>query len=193
MPVLIQTLETLVGLYIYALLLKFAMRAADADFYNPITQAVIKITNPWTNLFKFIPSVKRLDLGAFISAIILQSLLFMLIFIVKGYDFSFLLIFINASFKILLTLINLYFWALIASVILSWVFMLSGSNASGIAPLYVVLNQIMAPILRPIQRILPDLGGLDISPIFALIAINLIENFIEYIYRLVIQTGILGG
>lgn len=193
MQMLIQVLETLVGLYIYALLLKFAMRAADADFYNPITQAVVKITNPWANLFKFIPAIKRLDLGVFISAIVLQFLLLLLIFAAGGYGLNILTALIVGLFKILLALINLYFWVLIISVILSWVLLLSGNNATGIAPLYIVLNQIMAPILRPIQRILPDLGGIDISPIFAFIGIQVLEYFVKYVYSLVLQTGILGS
>lgn len=193
MPMLIQVLQTLVGLYIYALLLKFAMRVADADFYNPITQAVVKITNPWANLFKFIPSIKRLDLGVFIAAIVLQFLFLVLISLLNSIGLSILLTFVVASFKVLLALINLYFWVLIASVILSWVLLLSGSNASGIAPLYVVLNQIIAPILRPIQRIMPDLGGIDISPIFAFIGIQVVEYFVKYVYESLIHSVILGG
>lgn len=193
MQMLIYVLQTLVGLYIYALLLKFALRAADADFYNPITQAVIKITNPWANLFKFVPSIGRLDLGVFIAALVLQMLFLVAVFLLGTAGLNFLTIFIVSSFKVLLALINLYFWVLIASVILSWVLMLGGSNASGIAPLYMVLNQIVAPILRPIQKLLPDLGGLDISPIFAIIAIQVVEYFIRYVYINLTQTGILGG
>lgn len=180
----VYVLQTLGSLYLLIVLLRFILQLVRADFYNPISQFAVKATKPLLNpLRKLIPGLGGLDLAALVLAVLVQLLLMALTLLLLGYGVAGLLpqllawslIGVGALF------VKVFFFALIASVILSWIAPHSQNPGAQL------IQQICEPLLAPIRRLLPNLGGLDISPIFAFIALNLFEMLV--IRNLAVITG----
>ncbi|MCQ4348635.1 YggT family protein [Pseudomonas stutzeri] len=171
----IYVLQTLGSLYLLVVLLRFVLQLVRADFYNPLSQFAVKATKPLLNpLRKVIPGLGGLDLASLVLAILIQLLLMALTLLLMGYGVGGLLpqLLVWAVIGVTALFLKIFFFALIASVILSWV------APGSYNPAAQLINQICEPLLAPIRRLLPSLGGLDISPIFAFIALNLIDMLV---------------
>ncbi|WPP44275.1 YggT family protein [Pseudomonas sp. AN-1] len=171
----IYVLQTLGSLYLLIVLLRFILQLVRADFYNPLSQFAVKATKPLLNpLRKVIPGFGGLDLASLVLAILIQLLLMALTLLLMGIGIAALLpqLLIWAVIGVTALFLKVFFFALIASVILSWV------APGSYNPAAQLINQICEPLLMPIRRLLPNLGGLDISPIFAFIALNLVDMLV---------------
>ncbi|MGP0175076.1 YggT family protein [Pseudomonas sp. NCHU5208] len=172
---LIYIIQTLGSLYLLIVLLRFILQLVRADFYNPLSQFIVKATQPLlTPLRRIIPGIAGLDLASLILAIVVQLLLMIVTLTLMGYNVGgfILQLLVWSMIGVTSLFLKVFFFALIISVILSWV--APGSYNPGAQ----LVNQICEPLLAPFRRLLPNLGGLDISPIFAFIAINLADRFI---------------
>lgn len=169
--------QTLFELYIFVVVVRFLLQVARADFYNPISQFIVKATNPLLlPLRKIIPGLGGLDLASIILGILLQVIAMSLILVMQGYGlYNPAKLALWGLIGLLAVVVNVYYFALIISIILSWI--APGSYHPGA----LLISQIVAPIMRPIQAIVPSLGGLDISPIFAFIAINITKIIISHL------------
>jgi len=164
-------IQTFLSIYLVAMLLRFLLQVVKADFYNPISQFLVKITNPLViPLRKIIPGYGGLDLASLLLALVLQAGGIVAILLLNGLEApSPLQLLIWASLGIVGLLVNIYFFALLAMIILSWV--APGSNNPAIYLLY----QITEPVMAPVRKMLPPMGGLDFSPILVFILINVIQ------------------
>ncbi len=182
----IYILQTLGSLYLLIVLLRFILQLVRADFYNPLSQFVVRATQPLVRpLRRLIPGLAGLDLASLILAIIVQLLLMALTLLLMGYGADILglagQLLIWSIIGVTSLFIKVFFFALIVSVILSWV--APGSYNPGAQ----LVNQLCEPVLAPFRKLIPNLGGLDISPIFAFIALNLIDMLV--IGNLAAMTG----
>ncbi|CDZ94760.1 MULTISPECIES: YggT family protein [Pseudomonadaceae] len=180
---LILIIQTLGSLYLLIVLLRFILQLVRADFYNPLSQFIVKATHPLLRpLRRVIPSIGNLDLSSLVLALIVQVLLMAAILMLTyGGIGNLLQLLVWAIIGITGLFLNIFFYALIISVILSWV--APGSHNPGAQ----LINQITEPALAPFRRLLPNLGGLDLSPIFAFLAIKLLEMLV--IGNLVVMSG----
>jgi len=171
---LILVIQTLGSLYLLIVLLRFILQLVRADFYNPLSQFIVKATHPLLRpMRRIIPSMGTLDLSSLLLALIVQTVLMALILLIAyGTVGNPLLLLIWAVIGIIGLFLNIFFWALIISVILSWV--APGSQNPGAQ----LVGQLCEPVLAPLRRLLPNLGGLDISPIFAFLAIKLLDMLV---------------
>ncbi|MCQ4264096.1 YggT family protein [Stutzerimonas stutzeri] len=171
---LILVIQTLGSLYLLIVLLRFILQLVRADFYNPLSQFIVKATHPLLRpMRRIIPSMGTLDLSSLLLALIVQTVLMALILLIAyGTIGNPLLLLIWAVIGIIGLFLNIFFWALIISVILSWV--APGSQNPGAQ----LVGQLCEPVLAPLRRLLPNLGGLDISPIFAFLAIKLLDMLV---------------
>ncbi|MCW3147473.1 YggT family protein [Stutzerimonas stutzeri] len=171
---LILIIQTLGSLYLLIVLLRFILQLVRADFYNPLSQFIVKATHPLLRpMRRVIPSMGTLDLSSLLLALIVQIVLMAAILLVAyGTTGNPLLLLIWALIGITGLFLNIFFWALIISVILSWV--APGSHNPGAQ----LVGQLCEPVLAPFRRLLPNLGGLDISPIFAFLAIKLLDMLV---------------
>ncbi|MBE7374985.1 YggT family protein [Pseudomonas lopnurensis] len=171
---LILVIQTLGSLYLLIVLLRFILQLVRADFYNPLSQFIVKATHPLLRpMRRIIPSMGTLDLSSLVLALIVQMVLMALILLVAyGTTGNPALLLIWGLVGITGLFLNIFFWALIISVILSWV--APGSHNPGAQ----LVNQLCEPVLAPFRRLLPNLGGLDISPIFAFLAIKLLDMLV---------------
>ncbi len=183
----IYILQTLGQLYIFVVLFRFILQLVRADFYNPISQFVVKVTQPLlTPLRKIIPGFAGLDLAALALAFLVHMALAIAVLMLAGAPA--LDILLRLAIWVLISLsalfMKIFFFALIISIILSWV------APGSFNPAAQLIHQVCQPVLAPIRRMLPDLGGIDISPIFAFIALNLFDRFV--IEAVAKSTGLVG-
>jgi len=181
---LIYVVQSLGSLYLLIVLLRFILQLVRADFYNPLSQFVVKATKPLLNpLRRLIPGFGGLDLASLILAILLQLLLMMVVLLMMGIGVGGFLVplLVWSVIGVTSLFLKVFFFALIVSVILSWV------APGSYNPAAQLVNQICEPLLSPFRRLLPNLGGLDISPIFAFIALNLLDMLV--INNLAAMTG----
>ncbi|WP_212626324.1 YggT family protein [Pseudomonas sp. PP3] len=169
----IFVIQTLGSLYLLIVLLRFILQLVRANFYNPLCQFAVKATQPLLKpLRRVIPSMFGLDMSSLVLALLVQMVLFAVILLLSGYSVDVLLLVPWALIGIFALFLKILFWAMIISVILSWV--APGSHNPGAE----LVQQITEPVLAPFRRIIPNLGGLDISPIFAFIVLQLLQSWL---------------
>jgi YggT family protein len=179
----LYVLQTLGSLYLMIVLLRFILQLVRADFYNPLSQFAVRATQPLLKpLRRIIPSVAGLDVASLVLALLVQLILTALTMLLAyGTTGSPVQMLMWSLIGITGLFINIFFYALIISVILSWV--AQGSHN----PAALLVNQLCEPLLMPFRRLLPSLGGLDLSPIFAFMAIKLVDMLV--IKNMVQMTG----
>ncbi len=163
-------IEVLFGLYILAVLLRYLLASVRADFYNPLSQFIVKITNPPIKpLRRLIPGYMGIDWPSIILMLIIQALEIVLIMLVTSGIFPAPMgLLILTIAHLLKTLIYVYIFIIIIQAVLSWV------NPGAYNPMTVIMYQLSEPILRPARRLIPPAGGFDWSPLVVLIVMNLL-------------------
>jgi YggT family protein len=166
--------NTLGGLLLLAVLLRFLLQIARADFYNPLTQAIVRITDPGVKFFRrFIPGYRGIDIPTLVFAFLLQIAATSLLISFSGFRLPGLGTIITWSAVGLLSFVlNIYFWAIIISIVASFIAPLSNN------PILILTRQLTEPVMAPFRRLLPAMGGLDFSPIFVFLAIRIIQTVI---------------
>ncbi|AXI63988.1 MULTISPECIES: YggT family protein [Pseudomonas] len=170
----VYVLQTLGSLYLLIVLLRFVLQLVRANFYNPLCQFVVKATQPLLKpLRRIIPSLFGLDMSSLVLAILVQlALMALTLLLTYGTTGNPLQLFIWSIIGVTALFLKIFFWAMIISIILSWV--APGSHNPGAE----LVNQICEPALAPFRRLLPSMGGLDLSPIFAFLVLKLIDMLV---------------
>ncbi len=162
-------ISTLFSMYILAVMLRFLLQLVRADFYNPLSQFLVKITNPPLKpLRRLIPGLGGIDLASIVLLLALKLLeIWLLATLYRAGLPGPAGLVVLALAQLLDLLINVYFFSILIQAILSWV------NPGHHNPITTVLYQLNAPLLNPAQRLIPPMGGLDLSPVVVLIALQL--------------------
>lgn len=164
----VYLIETLFGLYIFAVLLRLLLQLTRADFYNPIAQFLVAITNPpLLPLRRVIPGLWGIDWASVVLLAILQALKFYLLDLLKGdvrQPAGFALWVLTDFLQLL---VYFYLFTIIVRVLISWV------SPNPHNPLVALLVRLTEPLLRPARRLIPPFGGFDLSPIAVLIGLQL--------------------
>lgn len=167
-------ISTLFSLYILAVMLRFLLGMVRADFYNPISQFLVKITNPLlVPLRKIIPGTGKIDVAAIILMLVLQLIMLAIIVALRGVTPPLLGLLLTAIGTLVILAINVFLFAIIVQVIISWV------NPGSYNPVNGLLSSLTSPVMRPIQRLLPPMSGIDLSPLFALIGLQVLKMLIQ--------------
>ena len=168
--------NTLGGLYLLAILLRFLLQIAKADFYNPVSQAVIRVTDPAVKLVRnFIPGYRGIDFSSLILALVVEAAAICVLILLYGGGIPGIRLVVTlAFFGIIYFIINIYYYAIIASIIMSFVMLFSGSVNPH--PVLRLIWQLTEPIMAPVRKVVPTMGGLDFSPILIFFIIQLIQN-----------------
>ena len=164
---LIYLISTITDLYVAAILVRLLLQWVGADFYNPLSQFLIRITNPvLVPVRRIIPSIGRLDTASVIVMLLLEMIQLIIISLLGQMEFGIPFLLLFAVRKLLFTLLMTYFVLINARVLISWV----ASHSHH--PLIPLVYQLTEPVLRPFSRLIPPIGGIDLSPLFALIALR---------------------
>jgi YggT family protein len=162
-------ISTLLGLYATIVLLRFIFQLIKADFYNPISQGIVKMTSPiLVPLRRIIPGFWGLDFAALLLVIVIHIITVSINLLLQGNNpFTHLGdIAIYASLKFITGFLNVFTFSLLASIVLSFVAPMSRHPAA------ILVFQIAEPLMAPFRKIIPPMGGIDISPIFVFLALG---------------------
>jgi YggT family protein len=164
---LVYLISTITDLFVTAVLLRLLLQWVKADFYNPLSQFLIKVTNPvLVPARRLVPSIGKLDTASVVIMLLLELIQLVLISLLSKTDYGFQFLLLFALQKLLITLLLTYFVLIIARILISWL------AAQSRHPLIPLIYQLTEPVLRPFSKLVPPLGGVDLSPLFALIALR---------------------
>jgi len=160
--------KTLLNLYLVTYVLRFLLQWSRADFHNPLSQFILRVTDPLVRpLRRVVPGWRGLDMATLVALLVLQVFVTALLtFIATGAVHGGGLLLYYAVLRILLSILYLYFVVILAHVVISWV------SPGHWNPLISVLHSLADPVLRPVRRVIPSIGGLDLSPLFVLIGLQ---------------------
>ncbi|NBC47203.1 MAG: YggT family protein [Gammaproteobacteria bacterium] len=167
---LIFLVKTLFGLFIALVIIRFLLQWVRADFYNPISQFVVKFTSPVLRpLRKVIPGYAGVDFAAIVLAWLLKACELALLSMLMGLGRNPLAALGWALPALVSLVISIFLFAVLIRVILSWV------NPDPYNPGVMLLSDVTDPIMRPAQRLLPPMGGIDLSPMVVMIGLVLLQ------------------
>jgi YggT family protein len=167
---LIFLIDTIFSLYLFALVLRFLFQWSGADYQNPLSQFLIRITHPPLRILRrFIPSFGRIDTAALALMLALQMLSDTLIFLIQSTLPSMGFIAIWSLAQLLDLVLNIFFYAILIRALLSWI------GPTQYNPAVSLLYSLTEPLLQASRRLLPASGGMDFSPIIPIIGIQLIK------------------
>jgi YggT family protein len=163
-------IQVVFGLYTLIVVLRFLLQLVRADFYNPLSQFIVKATSPvLTPLRRVIPGVGGLDVSSLLLAWLLKTVELLLTYLVKGFGFLIGPALALAIPELVTLVINIYLFGILILVILSWV------APGGGNPALILLYQLTAPLLEPVRRRMPEMGGLDLSPMVVMVGLVLLK------------------
>ncbi|NLW05262.1 MAG: YggT family protein [Pseudomonadaceae bacterium] len=172
---LVSFVQLLFNMATFVVVLRFLLHLSKADYFNPITQGIVKATNPVILPLQSVLRPRgRLDLASLLIALAIKALGITLALYLSNLlgAANLVSILIGGVAGVLKVVLDLYFFILVISIILSWV--APQANHPGALLVY----QLTEPLMAPVRKIIPSLGGLDLSPIFVFLGINLASSFL---------------
>lgn len=171
-------IDTVIHLYIVALLLRFLLQAVRANFYNPVSQLLVRVTDPVLRpLRRVVPGVGRIDVAAIVAMLVIQMLGLWLVLLVTGRSTSPGWLLAMSAYNLLDLVLLTLIITIVVQTIMSWVSPGAGHPAASL------LRQVNEPVLGPFRRMLPSAGGLDLSPLFALIALQFLRLLLRSFWQ----------
>jgi YggT family protein len=162
-------LEVLFGILSAIVVLRVMLQLVRADFYNPISQFLYTATNPvLMPLRRVLPPIGRLDTAGSLLAWLLQILKVLLLSLLAGPVPGVLALLVLGLAELLGFVLTLYFWLILIRIVVSWL-------GGGYHPALPLLGQLTEPLLRPVRRRMPDLGGIDLSPMVVMLLLLLVR------------------
>ena len=176
MSAIIFIVDTLLRLALFVVLARLLLQWARADFRNPICQAVVRITNPLIlPLRRVLPPVGKVDSASVVAVILVALAYVAIISALAGEGWPNPLVWTRSVVLVIVrTMLETYFWAIFIYALLSLI------APGGYSPLQSVLASLCEPILRPFRRIIPALAGIDLSPLWACIAIQAVLILLRF-------------
>jgi len=166
---LVFLVDTIVGAYIFILILRLLLQYTGADSRNPVSAFIIKLTQPPLSVLKpLFPTVKGLNLAAIVLIVAMKMLIGLVISLTQG-EFSIWAIFVWGLAESVDSIINVFLFSIFATVILSWL------NPGSYNPVVSLIYKITEPVMKPVQRVIPPISGIDLAPMAALIGLQVLK------------------
>jgi YggT family protein len=158
------------GLYATLVLLRFFLQLVRADFYNPLSQFIVKATKPALNpLRRVIPGFSGIDTASLVLAWLVITAEQLSILAITGLGFQLLAAALLAIPEMISLIINIFLFAILIQVIISWI------NPGSYNPAIGLIHSLTEPLLAPVRRWMPDMGGLDLSPMVVMVGLVVLE------------------
>ncbi len=165
--------QTIFGLYVIAIMLRFLMQVAKTDYYNPICQAIVKITDPGIKPFgTILPTFAGINFATLGAAFVIQLVAVVLIMMLSGGPVFHPLYIAWVLVGLFSLIFDIYFYSLIVMVIASWIAPYSNH------PALTLVQQLTEPLCGPARKLLPPMGGLDFSIILVFLFITIIDKIL---------------
>jgi YggT family protein len=167
MDALYFVLNTLLTLVVVVFLLRVVMPLVRADFRNPVGEAVLKVTNPLVlPLRRLLPPGRRFDVASVVALLIVHFVKTIVLLLVRGAMLRIDTVLLAGLYGLLITVLQFYLYAVVIYALLSWF------GGAAYSPVGLVLGRICEPLLAPFRRVIPPIGGLDLSALFLIIALQ---------------------
>lgn len=170
MSALIFIVDTLLSLALFVVLARLLLQWSRADFRNPVAQAVVRLTNPLIlPLRRVLPPVGKIDTASVVAVVLVAIIKVGILFALTGYGSPGIELWVRTvAVELVQSLLRTYFYAILLYALLSLI------APGGYSPLQSVLGSVCEPVLRPFRRLIPPIAGIDLSPLWAVIAIQAI-------------------
>jgi YggT family protein len=180
---LVFLIDTVLGAYLLCVMLRFLLQTVRADFYNPISQFLVKVTNPPLRpLRRVIPGLGGIDVASLVLMLALQALILTVISLLGGGKISIAALLILSVAELFSLLIYVYIFAILIMVIISWV------NPGSYNPVSNLTYSLTEPLMRPARNLIPPIGGLDLSPMVVMLLLYLLRMLLlPPIYQLALR------
>jgi len=170
-------IDTIFSIYIAIMLLRFILQQVGADFYNPISQFVVRFTQPLVSVSRrFIPSIKKIDTATLVLVLALIVIKTLILFSIAGYPVNGVQLLVKGLYDLVSLTFDIFIVALFIQAILSWI------NPDPRHPVSSLLHYLTLPILRPIRKHIPPIGGIDLSTLVALIGLMFIKRLVLQLF-----------
>jgi YggT family protein len=167
--------KTFFSFLMLAVILRLLLQIARADFYNPISQFLVKVSNPLLlPLRKIIPPLGKIDSASIVLALAVQVLAIVVLLLIFDARIPNIITLLGwATIGCLALVANLYFFAILINIVLSWI--APGTQHPAAALLY----QLTEPVMQPFRKLIPAMGGIDLSPILVFLSINIVQVLLK--------------
>ena len=173
-------IDTIFSIYIAIMLLRFLLQQVGADFYNPISQFVVKLTQPLVRpVRQLIPSIGKIDAATLALVVVLIMIKLLLLLSIAGYPVNGLQLLVQSLYDLVSLTFDIFIVALFVQAILSWVSPDPGH------PVNRILYSLTLPVLRPIRHYIPPISGIDLSTLVALIGLMFIKRLVLSIFGMI--------
>lgn len=171
-------LQVVFGLYILAVLLRFLFQLVRADFYNPVSQFVVALTNPVLRpLRRLVPGLFGVDVASLLLLLLLKIIEIYLVAALLGATLALGGVVVVAIAELIILTLHVFMVAIIVRAVVSWFLPHGGYNN----PVMGLLIRLTDRLLRPAQRVVPTIGGLDLSPIAVLVVLQLAVMLVRHL------------
>jgi len=176
MTAFVYIVDTLLSLTLAVFLARLLLQWTRADFRNPLCQAIVRITNPLIlPLRRILPPIGKVDTASVVAVLLVAIADVAIMRAILGAGFPPAYYWIElVAIEIAHTLLQMYFYAIVLYALLSLI------APGGYSPMQSVLATLCEPVLRPFRRVIPPIGGIDLSPLWACIIIKAIQLLLPY-------------
>lgn len=166
-------IDTVIGLYTLVVMLRFLFQLTGADFYNPISQTVVKLSNPpLVRLRRVVPSLPGIDTAAVVLLLILEMCRIAGINLLSGHSPAIVGLVLLSVGELLKLAIYIIIFSIFIRAMLSWF------SSAGYTPVLRLMHTFTEPVLKTFRRLLPVTGGLDFSPIAVFIVFMVVLKIV---------------
>jgi YggT family protein len=166
-------ITTLFDLYLMVVILRFWLQLAKADFYNPFSQFIVKATHPvLAPMRRILPSVGSIDTASIALALLVVLVKMLVLTLLAGAAIDILTLLLFSLISVVKEAGVLLFWLILIRALLSW--FNQGHN-----PIVMMITQLTEPVLAPARRIIPPMGGLDLSVLLVIIGLNFVNMLLS--------------
>lgn len=172
-------IDTIFSIYIAIMLLRFILQQTGADFYNPISQFIVKATQPLVKVARrFVPSIKKIDTATLVLVLTLIIFKLLLLFSITGLPINATQLLVKGLYDLVSLSFDIFIVALFVQAILSWV------NPDPYNPVSSLLRSLTAPVLNPIKKYVPPIGGIDLSTLVGLIGLMFLKRLLLSLFQI---------
>jgi YggT family protein len=173
MNLLAIIIDELLSLALFVVLMRLLLQLVRADFRNPICQAIVRLTNPLIiPLRRVLPPIRKLDTATVVAVLMTAFILVAVGFAFQAFPINGMIWIMQALLTVAYAILWIYFWSIIVYALLSLV------APGGYSPMQAVLASLTEPVLGPIRRLIPSFAGIDLSPLWACLAIQVLLYFL---------------
>ena len=170
--------QLLLRVFAFLFLMRFVLQAVPADFYNPISSAIVRFTNPVLRVVRQdLPTYKNFDLASFGATLIAYTVADLTRILICGANIDWWTLITLELYQTLDLLVSIFLYAIFILIALSWLVQFGIIHGTR-SPATTLINQICEPVLRPAKKLLPTMGMIDLSPMITIVVLWIVQRWL---------------